>query len=156
MMMQNFFLNRFSNSNESGATIFLHSQRSLQNQTQVNFADFIICANKAYFNHLNVPCADTEEYQQTYKTFIEKTSSNASQSGNQYCTDFVRYSHSAQPKEQINNHGYCQLCYISEQMRQLANTNECFFKNQYAPIYLICGDFNEYAYPPYTSFDINS
>ncbi|KAL4475112.1 hypothetical protein ABPG74_001808 [Tetrahymena malaccensis] len=133
-------------------TILLHSQRSLLNQTQLSFTDYINCANKAYFDHLNVPCAGTQEYQQTYKSFIEKTSSNVSQS----CADFVRYSNSAQPNELINNHGYYQLCYVSEQIRELANTNECFFKNQYAPIYLICSGFGEYAYPPYTTFDINS
>ncbi|KAL4475111.1 hypothetical protein ABPG74_001807 [Tetrahymena malaccensis] len=98
-------------------------------------------------------CMQSKEFQEYLQAFFEITMSGRSSDD---CNQVIRIINKGNPDAYINENNSFYNCYVNDYIRKFANTNECFFKLFYAPNYLICGGFDIYAYPPYTSFNINN
>ncbi|EAR98478.1 transmembrane protein, putative (macronuclear) [Tetrahymena thermophila SB210] len=137
-----------------GSTLFLIQQRptaDLENLVPVTFEQYQNCTEKIPSDY---PCRQSQEFIDTYYLFQNQTYTPQAPEG---CKQYIVYSRFfSQSDYEINFFQYFEMCYINEKVREIANSNECFFKNYYAPKYLLCGGFDIYAYPPYTPFSIGN
>ncbi|EAR93661.1 transmembrane protein, putative (macronuclear) [Tetrahymena thermophila SB210] len=122
----------------------------LKNLVPVTLSQYEKCLNN------NIPtdsCTQSQVYQEYLQAFVETTMSETASDDCNKVKDIIRQGN---PDAYINENNYFFKCYINDHIRKFANTNQCFFKTFYAPNYLICGGFDIYAFPPYTSYDINN
>ncbi|KAL4475119.1 hypothetical protein ABPG74_001815 [Tetrahymena malaccensis] len=135
---------------------FIVNQRNnLQNLVPVTFEQFQDCVEEIP-DFSQLPCSATESFRNATEKFQNATNPdypNVSQA----CIDFENYTQSEIAiNDFINQNNYFLNCFINDNIREIANSEECFFKHVYAPTYLLCGGFGIYAYPPYTQFDIKN
>ncbi|EAR97455.1 transmembrane protein, putative (macronuclear) [Tetrahymena thermophila SB210] len=135
-----------------GTGIFLiqGNKTSLLDDDSVTFTQFGDCKSKSV---IAAPCMDENETQIVTSSFLMYLGQL------EECQEFYEYVNSVQESKDydhalINKDQLFEKCYASEKIRNLANTNECFFTKYYAPRFLLCGGIEKYAYPPYTTFDI--
>ncbi|KAL4452804.1 hypothetical protein ABPG74_002369 [Tetrahymena malaccensis] len=136
-----------------GTTVFLMKDKTaeLENLVPVAFKQYLNCTENVPTNYT---CSSSQEFIDTYNLFMTQTYSPEAPYA---CAQFIIYKKLySLTNEEINANQYFEQCYINENVRAIANTNECFFKNFYAPYYLLCGGFDIYAYPPYTPYSIGN
>ncbi|EAR93665.1 transmembrane protein, putative (macronuclear) [Tetrahymena thermophila SB210] len=133
----------------------LNQKNNLQNLVPVTFDQFQECTDEIP-DISELPCAATESFRNATEKFFNATTPDYPNVP-QACSDYYNYTQQEISIEDfINQNNYFLNCFITENVREIANSEECFFKHFYAPTYLLCGGFNIYAYPPYTKYDIKN
>ncbi|KAL4437926.1 hypothetical protein ABPG74_001097 [Tetrahymena malaccensis] len=139
-----------------GAGIFLiqKNKYNLHQDDSVTFRQYADCRSKSTSIFADGPaCTRDESFKKAFDNYQIYNDNNTQ------CDIFQDYVNQVQESKDYNNallnkNDLYENCFANEKIRAIANSNECFFKNYYAPRILICGGLDKYAYPPYTSFDI--
>ncbi|EAR84236.1 transmembrane protein, putative (macronuclear) [Tetrahymena thermophila SB210] len=135
------------------STVFLLQRQTieLQNIVPVTFNQYQKCIENISTDYT---CHQSKEYIEIQKLFKEQIYSDQAPES---CSQFIVYkSMFTLTDQEVNKNQYFEDCFINEKVRAIANRNECFFKQVYAPQYLLCGGFDIYAYPPYTTYQIQN
>ncbi|EAR93664.1 transmembrane protein, putative (macronuclear) [Tetrahymena thermophila SB210] len=130
------------------------SAKDLLNISPITFEQFVLCFSKVP-QITEIQCATSEGFMLTSNEFTDYITPLNSKPP-QACIDLDNLQKQSTTQFYINQDNLFFSCYANETARRIANNNECFFKNFYAPIYLICSGLDIYAYPPYTKFDIKN
>ncbi|EAS06964.1 transmembrane protein, putative (macronuclear) [Tetrahymena thermophila SB210] len=135
----------------TGVYLFQGQKGNLENLVPVNFQQYENCTMSFPNPYPYFPCSQDSGYIDAYNHFMNATYSP------QACRNYIIYKqYNILTTKLINQNNYFFNCYITEEVRQIANFNECFFKHFYAPYYLTCAGFDIYAYPPYTPYSIDN
>ncbi|KAL4512068.1 hypothetical protein ABPG72_005070 [Tetrahymena utriculariae] len=133
----------------------VNQQKNLQNLVPVTFEQLQECTVKNP-DVSQLPCITTESFRNTAEKFFNATTPDYPNVP-QACKDYYNYTQSKiTMNDFVNQNNYFLNCFITENAREIANSEECFFKHFYAPKYLLCGGFGIYAYPQYTQYDIKN
>ncbi|EAS06965.1 transmembrane protein, putative (macronuclear) [Tetrahymena thermophila SB210] len=138
----------------AGVYLFQGQKSNLENLVPVNFQQYINCTKSLPNPYPYFPCSQDSGFFDAYKHFMAATDSPQAP---QACKDYSVYKQqNIQTTNLINQNDYFFNCYITEEVRYIANFNKCFFKYFYAPYFLTCSGFDIYAYPPYTPYSIDN
>ncbi|KAL4462534.1 hypothetical protein ABPG74_000364 [Tetrahymena malaccensis] len=133
-----------------GVVFIQQSNPNLLDDDYVTLTQYGDCKSLVKFNK----CQEDIPTQHVMSSYIRQLVPK-----NPYCKYFYDYLDSIQESKDydhalLNKDQFYEKCYASDEVRDIANSDECFFTTYYAPKILLCGGLDKYAYPPYTSFDV--